>query len=53
MAIVPVEVYSKGNLVKVRVALARGRKKHDKKQVLKERDVNREAERAIKRREYE
>jgi SsrA-binding protein len=40
--IVPVEIYSKGNLFKVRIALAKGRKKWEKKQVLKERDLDRE-----------
>lgn len=40
--IVPVEIYTKGNLIKVRIALAKGRKKWQKKQVLKERDISRE-----------
>ncbi len=40
--IVPIEIYSKGNLFKIRIALARGRKKWEKKQVLKERDLDRE-----------
>lgn len=36
------EILTVGNLFKVRVALARGRKKWQKKQVLKERDLSRE-----------
>ena len=36
------EIYSKGNLIKVRVALVKGRKKWEKKQLLKERDIERE-----------
>ncbi|MDD2694262.1 MAG: SsrA-binding protein SmpB [Candidatus Gracilibacteria bacterium] len=40
--VVPIEIYSKGNLFKVRIALAKGRKKWEKKQVLKERDLERE-----------
>lgn len=40
--IVPVEIYTKGSLIKVRIALAKGRKKWQKKQVLKERDISRE-----------
>lgn len=40
--IVPIEIYSKGNLFKIRIALAKGRKKWEKKQVLKERDLDRE-----------
>ena len=40
--LVPMEIYSKGNLIKVRVALVKGRKKWEKKQLLKERDIERE-----------
>ena len=39
---IPIEIYPKGNLFKVRLALAKGRKKWEKKQVLKERDLDRE-----------
>lgn len=38
---IPVEIYLKGSLVKVRVALARGRKKWDKRALLKGRDEQR------------
>ncbi|OIP52559.1 SsrA-binding protein [Candidatus Gracilibacteria bacterium CG2_30_37_12] len=48
-SLIPTEVYSKGNLIKISVALARGRKVFEKKQVLKERDVNRDMEREIGR----
>lgn len=40
--LVPLEVYSKGNLIKVSIALVKWRKKWEKKQVLKERDMERE-----------
>lgn len=46
--IVPIEIYSKGNLFKVRIALAKWRKKWEKKQVLKERDLDREVARKWK-----
>lgn len=46
--LVPIEIYSKGNLIKVRVALVRGRKKWEKKNVLKERDLDRETARTFK-----
>lgn len=49
-SLIPTEIYFKGNLIKVSVALARGRKTHEKKQVLKERDVARDMDRAIKER---
>lgn len=47
-AIVPLELYLKWSLVKVRIALAKGRKQYEKKQVLKERDLDREAQSAMK-----
>ncbi len=40
--IVPLEIYGKWNLIKASIALVKGRKKWEKKQVLKERDLDRE-----------
>ncbi len=40
--LIPVWVFFKGNMIKIRVALARGRKNWKKKQLLKERDLSRE-----------
>jgi SsrA-binding protein len=40
--IVPLEVYTKWNLIKVSIALVKWRKRWEKKQVLKERDLERE-----------
>lgn len=45
--IVPVKMYFKGRFVKVEIALARGKKNYEKKQVIKDRDVKRTAEREI------
>lgn len=45
--IVPVKMYIKGRFVKVEIALAKGKKNYEKKQVIKERDINRAAEREI------
>ena len=45
--IVPVKMYFKGRFVKVEIALAKGKKNYEKKQVIKERDVRRTAEREI------
>ena len=45
LTIVPLAVYNKGAKLKVRVAIARGRKKYDKRSVLKERDTKREMQR--------
>ena len=42
--IVPVQVYFKGSLVKVEIALARGKKLYDKRQDIAKKDAHREAE---------
>ena len=47
--IVPVKMYFKGRFVKVEIALAKGKKNYEKKEVIKERDVKRTAEREINR----
>ena len=36
---VPVKVYNKGSLVKVQIALVRGRKKYEKREVIKKREA--------------
>ena len=46
--LVPVEVYFKGSLVKVEIALARGKKLYDKRQDIARKDMRREAERDFK-----
>ena len=46
--LVPVEVYFKGSLVKVGIALARGKKLYDKRQDIAKKDQRREAERDFK-----
>jgi len=42
LQLIPLSVYTKGKLVKVEVAYARGRKRYEKKQREKERDLDRE-----------
>ena len=46
--IVPVEVYFKGSLVTVEIALAKGKKLYDKRQDIAKKDQKREAERDFK-----
>lgn len=46
--LVPSEVYLKGNLVKVQIALAKGKKLYDKRQDIAKKDARREAERDFK-----
>ncbi len=48
LTIVPISVYNKGQKLKVRVAIARGRKKYDKRDVLKQRDTERDMRRTLK-----
>jgi SsrA-binding protein len=48
--IVPLEVYFSGSLVKVRVALARGKKLHDKRRATRDRDARRQIDQAMGRR---
>lgn len=51
MALVPLKMYFKENgLVKVELAVARGKKLYDKRASMKERDTRREIDRALKER---
>lgn len=47
--LVPTKVYLKNSLIKVEIGLARGKKKHDKREAIKEKDLKRESDRAMKR----
>lgn len=46
--VVPTALYWKGNKVKAEVALAKGKKEHDKRDVSRERDWQREKQRAMR-----
>lgn len=48
-AIIPLSVYTRGRLIKLKVAVARGRKTHEKKDLLKRRDIARDVARELKR----
>lgn len=48
--LVPTKLYFRRGKAKVEVAVAEGRRKHDKRRVMKERDAKREIERALKHR---
>ena len=49
MTVVATECYLKHGKIKLRVALARGKRQHDKRQALKEREAEREARAAMRR----
>jgi SsrA-binding protein len=52
LTLVPTKVYLKNNIIKMEVSLARGKALHDKKNVIKERDLKKDAQRELKRLKY-
>jgi SsrA-binding protein len=48
LTIVPISVYSKGRTLKLQLAIARGKKQYDKREVLKKRESKRAIERTLK-----
>lgn len=48
LSIIPLALYLKGGIVKLEIAVARGKKKHDKREAVKERDIKRDMDRAMK-----
>jgi SsrA-binding protein len=50
LTLVPLKVYFKNGLVKVELAIARGKRQWDKRQAMAERDAKRETDRALRSR---
>lgn len=48
LTVVPLSVYNKGGRLKMRIAVARGKKKFDKRAALKKRDTERDIRRTLK-----
>lgn len=48
LTIVPVACYTRGRNIKLEIALAKGKKRFEKRQALKEKDIKREIQREIK-----
>lgn len=48
LTIVPLTLYNKGRHIKVEIAVARGKKKYDKRESVKKREVDREVQRKMK-----
>ena len=46
--IIPVRLYLKGNIVKLEIAVAKGKHTYDKKEAIKKRDTERETARTLK-----
>jgi SsrA-binding protein len=53
LSLVPLEVYFRGGRAKVELALVRGRKRHDKRNAIAERDAKRDTDRAMSQRSRE
>ncbi len=49
---IPVSLYTRGNRIKLELWLARGKKAFEKKQKIKERDINRDAQRILRDHDY-
>jgi SsrA-binding protein len=47
---VPISMYNKGRVLKLSVAIARGKRKHDKRQTIREREEKRDMARSLKTR---
>ncbi|MDI6778487.1 MAG: SsrA-binding protein SmpB [Patescibacteria group bacterium] len=50
LTLVPIRVYTKRGLLKLEFGVGKGRKKHDKREVIKKRESDRKIERALKNR---
>jgi len=48
LTIVPIKLYNKGRNLKLEIALVRGKKKYDKREVIKKRDTERDIARSLK-----
>ena len=48
LTVVPISVYTKNNLIKISIALVRGKKKYDKRESIKKRETEREIGREMR-----
>ena len=48
LTIVPISVYNKGRKIKISIALAKGKKKFDKRETIKKRETDRDVRRTLK-----
>ncbi len=48
LTIVPISVYTRNRFIKLEIAVARGRKQYDKREVIKKRDLDKEVKRSLK-----
>tara|TARA_B100000745_G_C20092389_1_gene373454 strand:+ start:198 stop:644 length:447 start_codon:yes stop_codon:yes gene_type:complete len=48
LTLIPLSLYNKGRKIKVAIGVARGKKKHDKRETIKKRDTDRDIRRTLK-----
>jgi SsrA-binding protein len=48
LTLLPIKIYTKGKIIKLEIALMRGKKKYDKREDIKKRETKRKIERALK-----
>ncbi|MFH1233471.1 MAG: SsrA-binding protein SmpB [Patescibacteria group bacterium] len=48
LTLVPLKIYTKNSFIKLEVAIARGKKKYDKREAIKKRDVERDLRESVK-----
>ena len=48
LTLIPLKIYQKGRIIKLEIALGKGKKTHDKRNTIKERDLKRELGRDLK-----
>ena len=53
LTLIPLKLYFKGNLIKVDLAMAKGRKVHDKRDVIAKKENQRNLDRVVKARNNE
>lgn len=49
LTLLPLSVYTKGDLIKIEVSIVKGRKKYDKREMIKKRDTEREMRRKMRK----
>ena len=48
LTIIPISIYNRGRNIKIEIAIARGKKKYDKRETIKKRELKRELDRKMK-----
>ena len=52
LTLIPIKIYLKGGIIKMELALGRGKKMYDKRQTMKKRDAERDVERALSEKSF-